>query len=135
MGMRNFPRTLPDGIGAGQSPEDYLHRVLAGMKEAIPRSHDSEMTVPSEQAFSDAHEFISRLNLNGCAMPEIELIGDGEINFSWERDDNNLQITLGFYGTGKYSCFARRDGRAPIYADDIPASAGLREDIRALIRG
>ena len=135
MGMRNFSRTLPDGIGTGQSPEDYLHRVLAGMKEAIPRSHDSEMTVPSEQAFSDAHEFISCLDLNGCAMPEIELIGDGEINFSWERDDGNLQIALGFYGTGKYSCFARRDARAPIYADDIPASAGLREDIQALLRG
>ena len=93
------------------------------------------MTAPSEQAFSDAHEFISCLDLNGCAMPEIELIGDGEINFSWELDDDNLQISLGFYGTGKYSCFARRDGRAPIYADDISASAGLREDIQALLRG
>lgn len=135
MGMRNFSRALPDGIGAGRSPEARLHRALEGMKEAIPRSHDSEMTAPSEQAFSDAHEFISCLDLNGCAMPEIELIGDGEINFSWELDDDNLQIALGFYGTGKYSCFARRDGRAPIYADDIPASAGLREDIQALLRG
>lgn len=104
MGRQKFPRTLPDGIGAGRSPEDYLHRALEGMKEAIPRSHDSQMTAPSEQAFSDAHEFISCLDLNGCAMPEIELIGDGEINFSWELDDDNLQIDLGFYGTGKYSC-------------------------------
>ena len=100
MGMRNFPRTLPDGIGVGRSPEDYLHRVLESMKEAIPRSHDSEMTAPSEQAFSDAHEFISCLDLNGCAMPEIELIGDGEINFSWERDDGNLQVDLGFTARG-----------------------------------
>lgn len=93
------------------------------------------MEIPSEQAFSDAYEFISRLDLDGCAIPEIELVGDGEINFSWERADGSLQIDLGFYGTGEYSCFARRDGRAPIHADGIPASAGLREDIRALLRG
>ena len=93
------------------------------------------MRVPSEQAFADAFEFISRLDLNGCAMPEVRLIGDGEINFSWEQADGNLQIDLGLYGTGTYSAFARRDGREPIYADDVPASAGLREDIRALLRG
>lgn len=119
----------------GQSPAGRLRKAIEGMREALPRSHDSEMRVPSEQAFADAFEFLSRLDLNGCAMPEVKLVGDGEINFSWKQDDGNLQIDLGFYGTGRYSAFARRDGREPIYADDVPASAGLREDILALLRG
>ena len=122
-------------MGAGQSPAGRLRKAIEGMREALPRSHDSGMRVPSEQAFADAFEFLSRLDLNGCAMPEVRLIGDGEINFSWEQADGNLQIDLGFYGAGKYSAFARRDGREPIYADDVPASAGLRADIRALLRG
>ena len=133
--MRTPPRTAPNGMGAGQSPAGRLRKTIEGMRKALPRSHDSGMRVPSEQAFADAFEFLSRLDLNGCAMPEVRLIGDGEINFSWEQADGNLQIDLGFYGTGTYSAFARRDGREPIYADDVPASAGLRPDIRALLRG
>ena len=135
MGMRDSPQARPEGAGASLSSADHLRKVLEGMKEAMPRSHDSDMKTPTEQAFADAFEFISRLDPEVRVMPEIELVGDGEINFSWERDDGNLQIDLGFYGTGKYSCFARRDGCAPIHADDVPASVGLREDIRMLLHG
>lgn len=123
-----------EGWPTGDSvfPADRLRKEIESLKKGMSKSHDSDMKIPTDEAFTDALEFISRLDLNACPMPEIKLIGDGEINFSWERGDDNLQIDLGFYGTGKYSCFARRDGHVPVHVDDVPASAGLHEDIQAL---
>ena len=119
---------------ASLSPVDCLRGKLEDLKKDVPRSHDSDMKVPTDKAFADAFDFISRLDLNAHTMPEIELIGDGEINFSWARDRDNLRVDLGFYGTGKYSCFARKDGHDPVYEDDVLASDGLSRDIRALLQ-
>ena len=92
------------------------------------RTLGPDVQAPSSEAFVDAFEFVSRLDLNShSTMPSIDVADDGEINFFWKSED--LHIDLGFYGTGTYSYFARRNNGESLKGDDIPGSRGLIEDL------
>ena len=92
-----------------------------------------DVQAPTSEAFADAFEFVSRLDLSShSTMPSIDVADDGEINFFWKSED--LHIDLGFYGTGTYSYFARRNNGESLKGDDIPGSRGLIEDLDKWLR-
>lgn len=112
--------------------ERMLERLRALQEEATGRHPDLESRYPTPKAFADAREFASRLDLNSCDFPMVNMAGDGEINFFWRRESDGLKVDLGFYGTETYSCYARK-GYREIFADDVRVADGLRDDIAALL--
>lgn len=110
-----------------------LERLRSLQKEAAGEHPDPGSRYPTPQAFADAREFASRLDLNSCGLPMVSMAGDGELNFFWHRERDGLQADLGFCGTGAYSCYARKGG-TEVFADDVPAGNGLRDDIAALLQ-
>ena len=110
-----------------------MQRRLQGLREEARGEHpDPESRYPTPEAFADAWEFASRLDLNSCDFPTVSMVGDGEINFFWRRESDGLKVDLGFYGTGTYSCYARK-GHREVFADDVRVADGLRDDIAALL--
>lgn len=87
-------------------------------------------TWPSEQAFIDARIFIEHLPLTAIPLPSIGLADDGEINFLWATE--NVQLDLGFYGTGDYSFFAKGRGDKKIFSDSVAASEGMLDEVKEL---
>lgn len=115
---------------ASASPVQRLFELRA---EQSMRQLDSDVKPPSPEAFDDAFEFMSHLDLNTHSiMPSIDVADDGEINFFWKSE--GLHIDLGFYGTGTYSYFARRSNGESFKGDDIPASHGLTEELDKWLR-
>ena len=115
------------------TPAERMQRRLQGLREEAKGEHpDPESCYPMPEAFADAWEFASRLDLNSCDFPMVNMAGDGEINFFWQRESDGLKVDLGFYGTGTYSCYARK-GDQEIFADDVRVTDGLRDDIAALL--
>ena len=115
------------------TPAERMQRRLQGLREEAMGEHpDPESRYPMPEAFTDAWEFASRLDLNSCDFPMVNMAGDGEINFFWHRESDGLKVDLGFYGTGTYSCYARK-GDQEVFADDVRVSDGLRGDIAALL--
>ena len=88
---------------------------------------------PIEAAFQDAGKFTEGLPGTMRVAPHISLADDGEVNFSWSRDD--MRIDLGFYGTGTYSFYGRDKGGEEYFGDDIPAASSLPEELVALLAG
>ena len=107
-------------------------RLRSLQKEAAGEHPDPGSHYPMPQAFADAWEFASRLDLNSYGPPMVSMAGDGEINFFWCRESDGLKVDLGFYGTGTYSCYARKGDRE-VFKDDAPAEKGLLGDIAALL--
>ena len=107
-------------------------RLQSLQAEAVGEHPDPGSRYPTPQAFADARKFASRLDLNSYGLPMVNMAGDGEINFFWRRESDGLQVDLGFYGTGAYSCYARK-GEREVFADDVRAADGLRDDIAALL--
>ena len=73
---------------------------------------------PADAAFDDARRFIE--NLPPLTIrPEISMVVDGEINFSWKTND--VYIDLGFYGDGEGgSYFAEVSSGRKYYCDSFP---------------
>ena len=115
------------------APAARLRDRLRSLQAAAAGEHpDPGSRHPVPQAFEDARKFAARLDLDACGPPTVTLAGDGEINFFWDRESDGLRVDLGFYGTGAYSCYARK-GDMEVFADDVPAAAGLRAEIAALL--
>ena len=134
---RNLLELVPDAGSARSNrpstPAERMQRRLQGLREEAKGKHpDPESRYPTPEAFTDAWEFASRLDLNSCDFPMVNMAGDGEINFFWHRGSDGLKVDLGFYGTGTYSCYARK-GDQEVFADDVRVTDGLRDDIAALL--
>lgn len=115
------------------TPAERMQRRLQGLREeAMGERPDPESCYPTPEAFTDAWEFASRLDLNSCDFPMVSMAGDGEINFFWRRESDGLKVDLGFYGTGTYSCYVRK-GHREVFADDVRVTDGLRDDIAVLL--
>ena len=120
---------------AGRSPAPAARmreRLRSLQREATGEHPDPGSRYPTPQAFADAWEFVSRLDLNAYGPPMVSMAGDGEINFFWCRESDGLKVDLGFFGTGTYSCYARK-GEREVFKDDIPAGKGLLDAIAALL--
>ena len=117
-------RSTPAGL-----VQQHLQRLQA---EAVGEHPDPESRYPTSDAFVDARKFAARLDLNSYEPPIVTMAGDGEINFFWHRESDGLKVDLGFYGTGTYSCYARKGDRE-VFADDVRVVDGLRGDIAALL--
>ena len=131
---RSFFELVPDvRSNRPPTPAERMQRRLQGLREEAMGEHpDPESHYPTPQAFTDAWEFASRLDLNSYDFPMVNMAGDGEINFFWRRESDGLKVDLGFYGTGTYSCYARK-GYREVFADDVRVADGLRDDIAALL--
>lgn len=88
---------------------------------------------PVQAAFQDAGKFTERLPRSMRVRPHISLADDGEVNFSWSHDA--MQIDLGFYGTGRFSFFARDKSGKEWFGDDIPVQSSLPAELRILLAG
>ena len=115
------------------TPAERLRDRLQSLQaEAVGEHPDPGSRYPVIEAFEDARKFASLLDLNSCDLPMVTMAGDGEINFFWDRESDGLKVDLGFYGTGTYSCYARK-GAIEVFEDDVPAADGLRAKIAALL--
>ena len=82
---------------------------------------------PSEQAFSDAYDFILNIPLSQISSPIVSLADDGEVNFFWNVDD--IYVDLGFYGDGQCSYFAQSKTGKKVYSNAFPTSEGFPSEI------
>ena len=120
---------------AGRSPAPATRmqeRLRSLQREAAGEHPDPGASYPTPQAFADAWEFVSRLDLNSYDPPVVNMAGDGEINFFWHRESDGLRVDLGVYGTGTYSYYGRK-GDQEVFADDLPVEKGLTDDLAALL--
>ncbi len=111
------------------SPAHFLLSKLDAIGKAAAGERWPGSTWPAEQAFADARLFIESLPLNIIPLPAIGLADDGEINFLWKTND--VHLDLGFYGTGTYSYFAKRQGQR-FHGDQVASSQGLPDSIKDL---
>lgn len=86
---------------------------------------------PDDRAFVDAVEFTERLPVPLRASPHISLADDGEVNFAWSVE--GARIDLGFYGTGKFSYYARDKNGDEWFGDEIPVTSPLPRELRSLL--
>ncbi len=86
---------------------------------------------PNDRAFVDARKFTERLPVPLRASPHISLADDGEVNFAWSIE--GARVDLGFYGTGKFSYYARDKNGDEWFGDEIPVTAPLPGELRALL--
>ncbi len=86
---------------------------------------------PNDGAFVDAGKFTERLPIPLRASPHISLADDGEVNFAWSME--GTRIDLGFYGTGKFSYYARDNSGTEWFGDEIPVTSPLPRELRSLL--
>jgi hypothetical protein len=82
---------------------------------------------PNETAFQNARDFVLTLPLNRIVKPAIHVASDGEVNFQWSGPD--FQIDLGFYGNGKFSFYAAKEGYEPIIGDEVSVKEGIPKSL------
>lgn len=115
------------------TPAERLRDQLQSLQaEAVGEHPDPGSRYPVIEAFEDARKVAACLDLNSCDLPIVTMAGDGELNFFWDRESDGLKVDMGFYGTGTYSCYARK-GDMEVFEDDVPAADGLRASIAALL--
>jgi hypothetical protein len=78
---------------------------------------------PNDGAFQNARDFVLTLPLNRILKPAIHIASDGEVNFQWSGPD--FRIDLGFYGDGKFSFYAAKEGCEPIIGEEVPVKEGI----------
>jgi hypothetical protein len=86
---------------------------------------------PNNEAFGDAGNFTERLPVPLKSRPHISLADDGEVNFAWSHE--GTRIDLGFYGTGRFSYYARDKNGDEWFGDDIPVTSPLPRELRSLL--
>ena len=86
---------------------------------------------PENMAFGDAGKFTERLPVLLKSRPHISLADDGEVNFAWYHA--GTRIDLGFYGTGKFSYYARDKNGEEWFGDEIPVLSPLPRELRSLL--
>ena len=118
-----------DAIFQSNPTKDMLDRI-SELKKAYSQAWLPGSSVPTDNAFQNAREFVSTLPLSYVPKPAIHVASDGEVNFHWTGP--NFQIDLGFYGDGKFSYYGQKDGFEPIYGDDIPVGNGAPQQLLAI---
>ena len=86
---------------------------------------------PNNEAFGDAGNFTERLPVPLKSRPHISLADDGEVNFAWSHE--GTRIDLGFYGTGRFSYYARDKNGEEWFGDEIPVLSPLPRELRSLL--
>lgn len=112
------------------NPTKELFDRLGDLKKmySVPWLPDS--TVPVDDAFQNAKDFVLTLPLNQMSKPSVHVASDGEVNFHWVGPD--FRIDLGFYGDGKFSYFGEKKGHAPVVGDEVPVQDGAPKALLAL---
>lgn len=116
---------VPANYALAGSPTKELFDRLSDLKTKYSVCSLPNSEPPCERAFQDARTFILKLPLSQIMKPTIHVASDGEVNFQWSGSD--FQIDLGFYGNEKFSFYAAKEGRDPIFGDDVPVKGGIPE--------
>ncbi len=107
---------------------------LETLRKFAQEDNSSDIDWPSEQACKDAELFIRLLPLSEIVSPNIYFAHDGEINFLWKRQNDELHVDLGFYGDGTYSFFATNNSREELMDDMVKISDGLPDKLIDMLR-
>jgi hypothetical protein len=115
---------LSDAVASEESipTKDLIDR-LSALKTRYSEAWIPDTIAPKETAFQDARAFVLTLPLTRIVKPMINVAGDGEVNFEWRGRD--FHIDLGFYGNHMFSYYAKKEGCAPLFGDDIPVKSGI----------
>jgi len=113
------------------SPTNRLLSYLDNLFKTPEDMRWPEATWPTKQAFDDARVFITKLPLGDIPEPLIRFAADGEINFLWT--DEEVDVDLGFYGTGTYSYFGCDGSGQKIKNESVLASEGMAQEIKDLL--
>jgi len=122
--------TVPATVVFRNNPTKDLLDRLTELKKSYSQPWLPGSSVPTDSAFQNAREFVSTLPLSYVPKPGIHVASDGEVNFHWAGP--NFKIDLGFYGDGKFSYYALKEGSEPIYGDDIPVQDGAPQRLLAI---
>jgi len=114
---------VPANYTFAPSPTKELFDRLSELKTKYSAVSLPGSTLPNGNAFQNAKDFVLTLPLNRIAKPAIHVASDGEVNFQWSGPD--FQIDLGFYGDGKFSFYAAKEGFQPILGDDVSVQEGI----------
>jgi len=118
---------VPANFASESSPTKELFDRLSELKTKYTAPSQPNTTLPSENAFQNAKDFVLTLPLNRIVKPAIHVASDGEVNFQWTG--SNFRIDLGFYGNGKFSFYAAKEGCQPILGDEVPVKDGIPKSL------
>ena len=114
--------------------KNELFARLETLRQDVQNDTSSDVDWPTDQACKDAKLFIRLLPLSEILSPKIYFAHDGEINFLWKRQDDDLHVDLGFYGNGTYSYFATNNNKEELMDDGVNISQGLPDKLRHILR-
>ena len=107
---------------------------LETLRQDVQNDNSSDVDWPTDQACKDAKLFIRLLPLSEILSPKIYFAHDGEINFLWKRQDDDLHVDLGFYGDGTYSYFGTNNSKQELMDDRVNISQGLPDKLLHILR-
>jgi hypothetical protein len=110
-------------FSADSTPTKDLLDRIRDLKRRYAQAWTPNGTIPKEDAYRDAKDFVLTLPLARIVRPSIHIAGDGEVNFEWRGED--FHIDLGFYGNRTFSYYATKRGSEPLFGDDIPVKSGI----------
>ena len=88
-----------------------------------------DVTWPDDKAIEEARVFVKGLPLSALTSVHMGMAADGEINFSWNTEQ--VEIDLGFYGTRSCSYYAEdKELQRDIIGETFDPTKGLPKPLR-----